>query len=143
MEIELKIELQCLGYMQNNRAPMGKLNKLKLNWALCLLVRSHNIFGKVGKTVTAIFMHIIIIELLTRVKVGEFFCFSSIRRTCETYSWIGVSESCSCFFFLLLICMKPTCGLYRDIDLTYFKFESQYPLSCFVGSLDVVKKLIF
>ena len=38
VEIELKIELQCLGYMQNNRAPMGKLNKLKLNWALFLLI---------------------------------------------------------------------------------------------------------
>ena len=50
VEIELKIELQCLWYMQNNRVPMGKLNKLKLNWALLLLVRSHNIFGKVGLT---------------------------------------------------------------------------------------------
>ena len=53
-EIELKIILQCPVDIQNNRAPKGWINKLKLNWSLCLLVQNHRIICQDGLNVIAI-----------------------------------------------------------------------------------------
>ena len=55
-EIELKITLQCLVDILNNRAPKGWINKLKLNWSLCLLEQSHRSICQGGLNVTAIFV---------------------------------------------------------------------------------------
>ena len=74
---ELKMILQCLVDIQNNRAPKGWIKKLKLNWSLCSLVQSHRSICQGGLNVIAIFSMSHIIEFLTRAKVTEIFCFSS------------------------------------------------------------------
>ena len=55
-EIEMKITLQCLVDILNNRAPKGWINKLKLNWSLCLLEQSHRSICQGGLNVIAIYV---------------------------------------------------------------------------------------
>ena len=55
-EIELKMILQCLVDIQNNRAPIGCIEKL--NWSLCSLVQSHRSICQGGLNVIAIFTYL-------------------------------------------------------------------------------------
>ena len=56
-EIEMKITLQCLVDILDNRPPKGGINKLKLNWSLCLLEQSHINICQDRFNIIATFVH--------------------------------------------------------------------------------------